>query len=301
MGIKTSIGWTDSSLQLMAGCTGCELWTRKATGKGSIRTCYAGIMVGRYGGNKGWPDSFDKPKLFPERLEKALKWKDLTNTDRPNKPWLNGLPRTIFLNDMGDTFTESLPIDWMLPHIELMESSPHIFQFLTKRPKRMATFFNDIVGYVPDNFWLGTSVTSQATVGRIEHLNNVPAKTKFLSVEPILERIELTNCDSIDQIIIGGESGFAGARPTNLDWISHIIEQYIDVAIFVKQLGSRPYLIRGSHLLEETDKTVQIVHGDKMGQCSYPITDSKGENLSDYPESLRRREMPSVETNWTLF
>jgi len=101
----TNIHWCDSSVNLMMGCDGCELWR-----EGS-RHCYAGTLTLRHAGRKGWPESFDRPRLFPERLAGALRWPDLTGTARPGKPWLDGLPRVVFVNDMGDTFTESLPPD----------------------------------------------------------------------------------------------------------------------------------------------------------------------------------------------
>src|SRR4051812_33920511 len=107
MGNKTSIEWADSTLNLEMGCDGCELRNDQTD------TCYAGKLTDRFAGLTGWPEAFDKPKLFLHRLDGALRWSDLTGKQRPEKPWLNGLPRIIFLDDMGDTFTESLPEDWL--------------------------------------------------------------------------------------------------------------------------------------------------------------------------------------------
>lgn len=101
MGLHTHIQWCDSSGNIQMGCEGCELV------KGGPVTCYAKIMTDRYAGRKGWPDKFENPKLFLERLPKILSWPNLNHsTDRENKPWLNGMQRLIFLNDMGDTFTK---------------------------------------------------------------------------------------------------------------------------------------------------------------------------------------------------
>ncbi len=187
MGIKTDISWCDSSLNAQAGCQGCELWTSKT------RICYAGILTERYGGRPGWPDSFDKPKIFPERIAKSCAWPDMRGVIRPDKPWIKpSTPRLIFLDDMGDTFTEGLPIDWLMPHIPAMENGPHIWQFLTKRPKRMAQFF-DMLGYVPKNFWLGTSVTDQRTAdARIPHLIGIKNCTRFISAEPLFGQVSLS-------------------------------------------------------------------------------------------------------------
>jgi len=76
------------------GCDGCELWN-EAT---NVKRCYAGLLTERYGGHsKGYPAKFTEPQLFPERIAKMLCWSDLTGTERKDKPWLNGYPRTIFL------------------------------------------------------------------------------------------------------------------------------------------------------------------------------------------------------------
>src|SRR5262249_10079569 len=94
------------------GCDGCELWNE------ILHSCYAGRLTERFAGQPGWSDRFDKPKVFLERIDRAIRWPDLTGTTWeahkkiPAKPWLDGYPRTICFNDMGDTFTESLPVDW---------------------------------------------------------------------------------------------------------------------------------------------------------------------------------------------
>src|SRR3712207_7534850 len=45
-------------------------------------------------------------RSFPGRMAEAALWSDLTGTDRPDKPWLNGMPRLIFISDMGDALSE---------------------------------------------------------------------------------------------------------------------------------------------------------------------------------------------------
>lgn len=264
MGITTKIEWCDSSANMMMGCDGCELWSKK------VRNCYAGNMTARYAGRPGWPASFDKPTMFPHRLDQAVKWPDLTGKDRQDKPWLSGLPRHIFLDDMGDTFTESLPVDWLMPHIEIMEESPHVWMFLTKRPRRMLAFF-EALGYVPSNFFLGTTVTTQRTsTVRLKYLNAIAeldgTARLYISAEPLLEAIDLGpwlwNQDSqlIDLVIIGGESG-PRARPMNLRWAREMIWECQSSAVetFVKQLGG---------------------------------TADKGGDMAKWPKDLRLREFP---------
>ncbi len=76
------------------------------------------------GPRNGWPDAFDKPKIFPERMAQAERWSDLTGTKRDDKPWIPAsMPRLTFLCDMGDVFTEGLPLDWLDPFLSRMAAS----------------------------------------------------------------------------------------------------------------------------------------------------------------------------------
>ena len=60
----------------------------------------------------------------------------------------------------------------------------HIFQVLTKRHERLAALGGELRW--PENVWMGVSVENQDYVARIDSLRKVPAKVRFLSVEPLL-------------------------------------------------------------------------------------------------------------------
>jgi protein gp37 len=273
MAERTSIEWADSSCNAEMGCDGCELWVPKQ----GVKRCYAGTMTAQYKGRPGWPEAFDKPKLFTDRIDKACHWKDLTGRKRIDKPWLDGMPRMIFLNDMGDTFTESLPVDWLADWLPLMAATPHVWLLLTKRATRMADFSKRHP--LPPNVWPGVSITTMSTVKRVEGLFKVKGGgPRWLSVEPLIETIELTqrfedgsyrdllngqffglqckgvngypdfvaktddeSLPSINWVIVGGESG-EGARPCDLAWIRAIVDHCRAEAVpcFVKQLGGNP-------------------------------------------------------------
>lgn len=204
MAIKTNISWCDSSVNLMMGCQGCELWNPKA----GVRQCYAGVLTERYAGRKGWPLSFDQPALFLDRLDEALRWPDLSGKERPDKPWLNGQPRIIFVNDMGDTFTSGLPLDWLAPVLKRMEDSPHQYLFLTKRSRRMADFFGD--QELPGNIWPGVTVTGRGSEARIRDLARIESTRRWVSFEPLLSEL------SADVLYGGswrcGQCGYLGDR-----------------------------------------------------------------------------------------
>jgi protein gp37 len=188
MAIKTKISYCDSTINPMMGCTGCELYHPDP----SKNHCYAATLINRYAGNKGWPNSFNEMKHFPERLDKALRWRDLTGKDRPNKPWLNGYPRIIFVNDLSDGFCPGAdPEEWLTPYLDMMAQSPHIWLLLTKWPDKMRYCIGNY--NMPDNFWLGVSVLRQRDAWRVEELLKIDAKIRWASMEPLLGPVILNN------------------------------------------------------------------------------------------------------------
>lgn len=258
MGIKTDIQWCDSTLNLQMGCNGCELWTR------DLKHCYAGTLTEKYAGHKGFPKAFDKPQIFDYRMEEAEKWGDLTWHDRQYKPWLNKYPRMIFLNDMGDTFTEGLPWDWLTEYIPRMEATPHIYMLLTKRPKRSNYFVNQYTQYnpIPKNIWFGTSITGRDNLSRANELLNITGNRLFLSIEPLLEPISIFHIvQYFDLVIVGFESG-EGCRKGDPDWARTVYNEcrINGTNFFMKQMGGER-----NH------------HGD----------------LNDLPEDLQIRQMPT--------
>lgn len=268
MGIKTQILYCDSTVNPIVGCDGegCELF------KSNI--CYAQALVNRYAGCKGWPQEFTKPAFFPKRLQDAIRWPDLTGTDRPDKPWLNGYPRVIFLNDLSDTFTRSAPENWLADFVDDMEASPHIWLLLTKQVTAMLEFFWKI-GRVPKNFWIGTTVTSLATINRAVFLSTMrQLAMTWLSIEPLLDLVTLPEevLHNIDWVCVGGASG-PNAPGMNLNWARQVRDdcKEVGVPLFIKQLGS--------------------VWEDGISRSR-----GKGENWHIWPDDLRVREIPQFPT-----
>lgn len=310
MSRETAIQWADSTLNLQMGCGGCELWK---PGIG-IRRCYAGVMIEGEGnrpgmkGRKGWPARFQEPTLFLDRLDAALRWPDLTGRERPGKLWLNGMPRLIFLNDMGDTFTAELPLDWLAPLLPRMADSPHQFLVLTKRPSRMAAFSKRHP--FPRNFWCGTTVTDNRTAARIRQLHDVDCEgPTFVSFEPLWGRVQpdffgwekccgceehlaqgelcehcngTLNLRSFDWAIIGGESG-PSAFPFYLRELRELLIRCREFNIrrFVKQLGANP--LESSFDAEEG-----------WSHAPLSLRDSHGGDWDEWPDELRVRQMPRL-------
>lgn len=193
-----------------------------------------------------------------------LKWKD---------------PRIIFTCSWSDWFIDEADL-WRPEAWRIIKATPwHTYQILTKR----ALTSQYIKDRLPDdwgegypNVWLGVSVESQEEVDRISVLEEIPAKVKFISFEPLIGPITKNFVGEVDWIIIGGESGNETGkyryRPCELKWIEAIIDHYRDpelggAAIFVKQLGT--YLAK----IHEFD-------------------DRHGGDMEEWPEHIRIREFP---------
>lgn len=246
MAINTPIEWTDDTVNPTTGCDGCELWNS------ANEFCYAGNITRRYGAsNPGLADDFNVVSVAPNRMREAVARSDRRGEKRPSKPWLDSLPRLIFVGDMSDTF--SCPVSFEYLRDEIISSvrsdagQRHQFQWLTKQPQRMAEFSdwlsNQSITW-PANLWVGTSVTTQATGARISHLADVgdDDTIRFVSVEPQWEEVDLDRwLPDLNWVIQGGHSG-RGSRDHvfAVEWADALRQQCAEhrVAYFLKQLGT---------------------------------------------------------------
>lgn len=216
MSTSTTIEWTEFSWNPTTGCTkispGCQ-------------NCYAETMARRLQtmGMKGYENGF-KLTLQPNRLEDPLK---------------RSKPSIYFVNSMSDLFHDDVPDSYIEKVLKVIRKSPqHAFQILTKRSGRMATFF--IKHRVPQNAWLGVTVENKEHgLPRINDLRDIKASVKFVSIEPLLENLDLIDLRNIDWVIVGGESGNR-ARPMKFKWVINIQRQCEDQGskFFFKQWGA---------------------------------------------------------------
>jgi protein gp37 len=245
----SAIEWCDSTVNPEMGCDGCELWDPKR----GIRTCYALKRIEQLVSKKplrGWPVSPTTPTIFPGRVAQAARWKDLTGTERRKpryvKPWLDGMPRIIFVDDMGDTFAKSLPLDWIAPELPLMAASSHQWLLLTKRPDRQRRFAEQ--HELPHNVWCGTSITSVQDQ-RLRHLMRTRAAIRYVSYEPLLAPVDWRRWfdAGLAWLIVGGASGSPDVAPMDLHALEQTVRQAQDakVPIFVKQDSGRDPGMRG--------------------------------------------------------
>jgi protein gp37 len=275
----THIEWTDATWNIVNGCSvlspGCT-------------NCYAMRLAGtrlkhhpsREGltiETKAGPVWNGEVSFNEAVLLDPLKWRR---------------PRKIFVCAHGDLFHENVPDEWIHAVFAVMSLAPrHIFQVLTKRPERMRDYvrrwydrrfidgprggevmlgvtdamllaapdldeveLTNASGPPQKNIWLGTSVEDQTRANeRIPILLDTPAAVRWLSCEPLLGAIDLSEwfvcpnwsddipmdmttglreccakCDYtgiggfsgppiVDWVVAGGESG-PGARPMHPAW-----------------------------------------------------------------------------------
>lgn len=218
MGEVSAIEWTDSTWNPVVGCTkvsrGCD-------------RCYAERFMERFRGVAGhvFESGFDL-KLREEALNLPARWRR---------------PRRIFVNSMSDLFHKDIPGEYMDRVFEVMESvDRHVYQVLTKRSSLMRDYVRARYGDegVPGHIWLGVSVEDNAALARVRHLKETPAAVRFLSMEPLLERVEGLDLEGISWVIAGGESG-PGARALQPEWVYAVRDlcEVEGIDFFFKQWG----------------------------------------------------------------
>ena len=263
MAENSKIAWTDHSFNPWWGCVkvseGCK-------------HCYAETFSKRTG-NDIW--GVDKPRRFfgDKHWSDPLKWS--ANAEKA------GVRAKVFCASMADVLEDRLDLAEPRKRLaDLIKETPYLDWLLcTKRIENAYEMMAEskmctLIGAPLDNVWLGTTVENQKQADiRIPQLVAIPARIKWLSVEPMLEKIDLqlevrnygrdfdTHSERIDWVIVGGESGL-GCRPFDWDWARDIRDQCksADVSFFMKQGGGHP---------------------------------NKRHELDDMPEDLRIREFPA--------
>lgn len=219
MALLTKIEWTDATWNPVRGCSkispGCK-------------HCYAERFAERFRGVNGHPfeQGFDL-RIVPEKLADPLRWTS---------------PKMIFVNSMSDLFHGGVPQDYISKVVSVMCLARwHTYQVLTKRSGRLRELLSGPLREAAQeaHIWWGVSVEDRKHgFPRIADLQAVPAKIRFLSIEPLLEDLGTLQLEGIAWVIVGGESG-PGARPMREEWVLSIRKQCREARIpfFFKQWG----------------------------------------------------------------
>ncbi len=255
------------------------------------RNCWHLAMAKRCAGNRACGEyqhiyaGTQPPKLKQWELEQPLHLQK---------------PARIGVQFMGDLFHKSIPFEFQTAIFEVMATGDHWFYILTKRAQRMKEFFQTCEDWDPTEWpgiWLGVSVEDQKTADeRIPILLQIPAAHRWVSVEPMLERVDLSQCwsdylagwkteaehgrhdergncidcpipvqvqtEKLDWVVCGGESG-PGARPLHPDWVRSLRDQC--------QAAGVPLFIK-----------------------TFPVNDKLTNKMDEWPEDVRIREYPNA-------
>ena len=234
----TSIEWAHYSFNPWIGCTkvspGCD-------------NCYAEkLATARLG--VAWGPHAERRRTADSTWRQPLAWN--------RKAQAAGKRARVFCASLADVFDNQVPDAWREDLFHLIARTEHLdWLLLTKRPQNIARMLPRVPGdhwaawgAGWPNVWLGTTVENQAEAERrIPHLLSVPARVRFLSCEPMLDRVHIRehwlvrhhdNSARIDWIIAGGESG-PGARLPAQDWLRALRDQCAaaGVPFFFKQWG----------------------------------------------------------------
>ncbi len=243
MAESTAIAWTDHTFNPWQGC---------AKVSPACDHCYAESLSKRVGHPERWGVDGERAVTSDGYWRNPLRW--------DAKAAAAGRPSLVFCASMADVFEDRRDLDPVRERLwELIARTPNlIWQLLTKRPE-------NIYGSVPlrwtweggvdwpTNVWVGTTVEDQASADlRIPHLIQIPAPVRFLSCEPLLERVSLrwAAYEDIGWVIVGGESG-GGFRPLDVENARVLRDECerAGVPFFFKQHGGLTAKA-GGHLLD---------------------------------------------------
>lgn len=256
---KTTIAWTQATWSPVSGCTrvsdGClHCYIERTT---PFRVAHRRFDGSGLNATTG-------VQFHPERLGIPLRWRK---------------PKRIFVCSMADLFHQEVSDDRIAEIFAVMAANycwdrpTHTFQVLTKRHARMRSLLSseafrakvariaagmtdgehadgvhDAIYYhywpLP-NVWLGVTAENQSWFEiRTEVLRGTPAAVRWVSLEPMLGRVDIDylhgpgTAAGMDWVVVGGESG-PGARPMHPDWARSVRDQCVaaGVPFMFKQWG----------------------------------------------------------------
>lgn len=244
---NSKIEWTHHTFNPWIGCTkvseGCK-------------NCYAEELMDKRYGRVKWGVHGLRVRTSKSNWKQPNRWNKAAKEA--------GVRARVFCASLADIFEDKPDqqelSDWRRDLFELIINTPYLdWLLLTKRPENVnrliekATGFSDAETWfcAAQNVWIGTSVENQEQANiRIPELLEIPATVRFLSCEPLLGEVDISDCmpvetiggveiaQLIDWVIAGGESGHH-ARPMHPDWVRSLRGQcnLAGIPFFFKQWG----------------------------------------------------------------
>lgn len=188
--VNENIEWAKWSWNPVTGCNhGCQY-------------CYAKNIANRF---------FDHgfaPHFYPERLS-APKNTKMPKGKENEIGWKN-----VFVCSMADLFGDWIPDEQINQVLHSVKENPQWkYLFLTKNPERYLEF------EFPHHCGLGATADTQERADKaLKVFKTLNHPIKFLSCEPLMEQIELSNPKAIHWLIIGGRSQSSGMPEGQPEW-----------------------------------------------------------------------------------
>jgi len=243
MGERTAIEWCDSTFNPWVGCTKVSP---------ACDNCYAERLMETRMHKVQWGSGNLRKRTSPANWRRPLLWEH----EHEAFELMHGRRRRVFCASLADVFDNDVPEQWRADLFSLICQTQHLdWLLLTKRIGNAMAMLDriaylgttDTVGELMPlpNVWLGATVINQEEADRdIPKLLAVPARVRFLSIEPMLGPMDLVpyiHCDvgnALDWVIAGGESG-PKARPLHPNWVRSLRDQCASAGVpfHLKQHG----------------------------------------------------------------
>ncbi|MCK5236301.1 MAG: DUF5131 family protein [Deltaproteobacteria bacterium] len=196
-----------------------------------------------------WPEKIDERMPPVARVQSHVRYGYPCSETFAYRKY-NYKPKGIFTCSMSDLFGIGVPEEWTRKVIGVAKCNPKDrFYLLTKQPQNLIKF-----SPFPDNCYVGVTVCNQAMANEsIPVLMNVTAGKRYVSIEPMLESVDLSRIEfgrylpgnepyyvnafedryifgdegdielqKIDWLIIGAQS-----KPTvipKIEWVQELVE-----------------------------------------------------------------------------
>lgn len=202
MAQNSTIGWTHHTMNFWWGC---HRVTKECD------HCYIGPIMRR-----GGYEPFDGPMRTLTCWSNPARWNRAARRA--------GARHRVFTCSMSDFFHQGAD-PWRAEAWGIIKACDHLdWLILTKRPglarDRLPPDWGD--GY--PNVWLGVTCGHPESYYRLPILRDLPARVKFVSAEPLLDRLDFRpHLGWIDWIITGCERAGKGVRTAmDIDWVRDI-------------------------------------------------------------------------------
>lgn len=226
MGDTTTISWTMRTFNPWVGCQkvgpGCD-------------NCYAETWDQRFSDGEHWGPGAPRRRTKPANWSKPRRWNRIAEE--------SGERCRVFCASLADVFDNAVDPQWRRDLAQLIHETPMLdWMLLTKRIGNVQRMIEqDFGGSLPDNIWMGASIVTQVEADRdISKLLAVPARVRWLSMEPLVEAVTVApeEMSALDMIVVGGESG-TNARHFDIEWARDLLRQAREggTAFHFKQLS----------------------------------------------------------------